>query len=469
MAKFSFFSMNELLASPRLRPIVERLHPAAVTAIVKGVYEDVVQEMSSAAAERRTPELAELTDKILARLQDVEKKENSLLIDASGVIFKSLRSEPHLSRRAIDEMIWQLDASIVGFAPDENEQLLNTDLWVRDIFPSAKKIAADFCSMTGVEDVLFFGSPQQASIALIQAYCREKFLGIARRDLFEDPDGNRFADQIFLQKSQIREVGASNRARLPDFLELCNPDTGLFWLASGVHSDMVPTLEPDELTSLHDNARLYSIPVVGRYDFAPLLSMPKELSSLIPTISELNLFDYDLILVGGGQLLGGPNCGIIAGRKSYLEPLRKAGFDSLFPPNRTDLAGFAETVNISRSRDRAEQEIPIIRMVSGPKANLQNRAERLAPQLNSSKVIASAEPTPCETLLYPGALNARIPSVGIRLIPAKNSAAELESSLEKGKPGLKGTVKDGTIVVDLRTVLPQWDQVILTIFEKLYG
>ena len=469
MAKFSFFSVNELLASPRLRPIVERLHPAAVTAIVKGVYEDVVREMSSAAAERRTPELAELTDKILARLQDVERKENSLLIDASGILFSSPRLEPHLSRRAIDEMIWRLDASIAGFDPDENEQPINTDLWMRGIFPSATKIAADFCSVTGVEDVLFFGSPQQAELALIQAYCCEKNLGIARRDLYEDSEGNRLADRLFLPKKRVREVGASNRARFSDFLDICQPDTGLIWLASGVHSDMVPTLEPCDLTLLRDNARLYSIPVVGRYDFAPLISFSEELSGLIPTISELNLLDYDLILTSGGQLLGGPNCGIIAGRKAYLEPLRKAGFDRLFAPNRADLAGFAETVNISRSRDRAEQEIPIVRMVTGPKANLQNRAERLAPLLSATKGVISADPIPCETLLYPGAEKARISSVGVRLRPAKNSAEELESFLEKGKPGLKGTVKAGTIVIDLKTVLPQWDQVILSIFDKLYG
>ena len=469
MAKFNFFSMNELLASPRLRPIIERLHPAAVTAIVKGVYEDVVREMSLAAAERRTPELAELTDKILARLQDVERKENSLIIDTSGVIFSSPHSEPHLSRRAIDEMIWRLDASISGFDPDEDEQPINTDLWMRGIFPSTTKIAADFCSLTGIEDVLFFGSPQQAELALIQAYCREKNLGIARRDLYEDSEGNRFADRLFLPRSQIREVGASNKARLADFLEICQPETGLFWLASGVHSDMIPTLEPNELTLLRDNARLYSIPVVGRFDFAPIISLSKALSGSISTLSELNLLDYDLIITSGGQLIGGPNCGIIAGRKAYLQPLRQTKFDRLFAPNRADLAGFAETVNISRSRDRAEQEIPIIRMITGSKANLQNRAERLAPQLAATKAIDSAEVIPCETLLYPAASNSHLSSVGIRLSPAKNSAAELESFLEKGKPGLKGTIKDGTIIMDLRTVLPRWDQVILTIFEKLYG
>ena len=108
-------------------------------------------------------------------------------------------------------------------------------------------------------------------------------------------------------------------------------------------------------------------------------------------------------------------------------------------------------------------------MVTGPKANLQNRAERLAPLLSATKGVISADPIPCETLLYPGAEKARISSVGVRLRPAKNSAEELESFLEKGKPGLKGTVKAGTIVIDLKTVLPQWDQVILSIFDKLYG
>ncbi len=461
--------MNELLASPRLRPIIERLHPASVIATVKGVYEDVVNEMYSAATEKRTPELAELTDKILARLQDVERKENSLLIDASGILFASPRSEPLLSRGAIDEMIWRLDASIAGFDPSDEEQPIDSDSWVRRMFPSAAKIAAEFCAATGIEDVLFFGTPQQAELALTQTYCREKYLGIARRDLYEDSEGNRFADRIFIPESRIREVGASNRAHLNDFLEICLPDTGLLWLASGIHSDMFPTLKTDDLTILRDNARLYSIPMVGRYDFAPLLDLSNQMTDPVPTISQLHSFGYDLILTGGGQLLGGPNCGILAGRKAYLEPIRRARFDQLFAPHRADLAGLAETIRISRSSDRAEQEIPVIRMTSGPKANLKNRAERLAPQLEATSAVTSAKPIECESLLYPHATRGRMPSMGVCLRPAKNSAAELESFLEKGKPGLKGRVKDDTIIIDLKTVPPRWDQVIVSIFEKLYG
>ena len=469
MAKFGFFSMNELLASPRLRPIIERLHPAAVIATVKGVYEDVITEMYSAATERRNPELAELTDKILARLQDVEKKENTLLIDASGVLFSSPQAEPLLSRRAIDEMIWRLDVSIAGFEPEEEEQPIDSNRWIRAMFPSASKAASDFCSLTGAEDVLFLGSPQQAELALVQTFCSSKSLGIARRDMFEDADGNRLLDRLFLPRERIREVGASNRACLGDFLDICVPDTGLIWLASGIHSDILPTLEPGELSLLRDNARLYGIPVVGRYDFAPLLDFSKEIIGPISTIAQLNLLDYDLLLTGGGQLLGGPNCGIIAGRKAYLDEIRRVGFDRLFAPHRADLVGLAETMRISRSRDFAEQEIPIVRLMAGPKANLKNRAERLAPQLAATSAAESAEPIECETLLYPGAVNGRLPSMGVLVKPAKNRAAELESFLERGQPGLKGRVKNDTIIIDLRTVPPRWDQVIVSIFENLYG
>jgi L-seryl-tRNA(Ser) seleniumtransferase len=468
MAKFGFFSMSELLASPRLRPIVERLHPAAVIATVKGVYEDVVGEMYSAATERRNPELAELTDKILARLQDVERKENTLLIDASGVLFASPGSEPLLSRAAIDEMIWCLDVSLAGLGPEEEERPVDSDRWIRSVFPSASKTASEFCSITNAEDVLFFGTTEQAELALIQTYCARKILGIARRDLFEDAEGNRFADRIFLPKERLHEVGASNKVRLDDFLELCSQDTGLIWLASGVHSDMAPTLTAGDLTTLRNHARLYNIPVIGRYDFAPLLDLSNQITGSILPLVKLNLLDYDLILTGGGQLLGGPNCGILMGRKAYLEPIRRAGFDRLFAAHRADLAGLVETLRISRSRDRAEMEIPVLKMMAAPKANLINRAERLAPQLRATAAVRSAEVVECETSLYPGGTRGKMPSVGILIHPAKNSASELDSFLRKGRPGLKGRVKDDTIIIDLKTVPPRWDQVILSVFEKMY-
>lgn len=467
MAKFSFFSMNELLASPRLRPIIERLQPAAVIATVKGVYEDVIGEMSSAAAQRRIPELADLTDKILARLQDVEKKGNSLLIDASGVIFPNSRFELAPGRMVLDEMMWRIDVSAADFNSGENPS--DADNVVRGAFPDLSKTTSEFCSATGAEDVLFFASPEQAEIAAVQTFCTGKKLGIARRDLYEDSAGVRFADRLFLSRDDFAEVGASNGARLSDFIPLCTESTGLIWIASGVHSDLKPTLSDADLTQIREAARSFKIPVLCRRDFAPLLDLSDSLNCAVTPLPRLLQLDADLFLVGGGQLLGGPNCGILAGRKVYLDAIRRRGFDQLFAPHQADLAGLAKTIRLSRDPEEAEREIPVLRMTLCSPANLRNRAERLIPQILATGTVTEAEPVSCATLLYPSARGVEIPSAGVAVKPAKNNAEEFESFLEKAKPGLKGRVADGRIILDLKTVPPRWDHLIVNIFEGIYG
>lgn len=464
---FSFFSMNELLASPRLRPIIERLHPAAVIATVKGVYEDVTQEMFSAASERRIPELAELTDKIFARLQDVEEKGNALVIDADGVLFSSPQLAPSLGRAVLDEMIWRLDVPLAGFDGEESEPEIVEDEWIRKIFPSADEAAASLCSLVGAEDALFFSSAETAEIALFQTFGRKGNVVLARRDLYEDSDGHRLSERFFLPPERVREVGASNRAKIDDFSDVCGEETGLVWLAAGIHSDLRPTLDDNELSLLKEGTRPWRFPIVGQFDFAPILDLSDYLVDPIPTVANLLTKDYDLLLFRSGQLIGGPDCGVLIGSKAWLDPIRRAGFHDLFAPHRADLAGLAKTFALSRNREKAEMNIPILHMVSVSPANLRNRAERLLPQLKGAKSVADAALSTCETLLYPNAVRGRMNSVGLSVRSAHHAPSDFAALLKRSKPGITTMVKGDNIFIDLKTVPPRLDSVIVRIFENL--
>ena len=464
---FSIFSIHELLASPRLRPVIERLHPAAVLMTVKGVYDDVTREMFSAVGERRIPEIADLTDKILARLLDVEQKGNRLLIDARGVLFPTPETEPPLGRSVLDEMIWRLDLPEADSTlASKGEKSGGKDDWLEKIIPSPERVARTLSSMTGAEDALLFGSAEQAEIALLNAYGRKGTILLARRDFYEDAAGRRFEDRLNFCTGKIRSIGAANAARVTDFSDACDESVSLIWLAAPTASDLKPTLSDADVQTLRQTVQGWKIPIVCRLDFVSFVDLSPYFITPVPMLSDRIASGCDLILTGTGRLIGGPDCGALLGSKRFLDPLRALRLPELFPPNRADLAGLAQTLECYRNRSQIELSIPVLTTVMTSPANLSNRAERLVPQLAAAPSVERAEQRSAEAFLYPGGSTGRMPTVQIAVRPKNRSVSEWADTLRRAAPGIETIAAGDELRLDLKTVPARYDSMIVQIFEK---
>lgn len=492
---FSIFSINELLASPRLRPVIERLHPASVLSTVKGVYEDVSEEMFSAASERRIPDLADLTEKILARLQDIERRGDRLIIDAGGVLFPTPTFNYALGRTILDEMLWRLDfldtSSAYGEGPGSSVGSSGSSVAARHTdgmgdSPQAARNDAPFstaptqeitpstaarvvCSRIGAEDALFFPSPELAELCLFQTFGRDGAILTARRDMTEDRSGRRLADRLGYSSAPVIEVGASNSVRLSDYLSppVRHPgiDVGLIYLSAELASGRRLALLPEEIHAL--SGMYPDVPILLRCDYAPLVDLSHIFLDSVPTISELLATQVDMILFGSGQLIGGPACGILAGNKRYLDKIRSSSTADLFLPHPIDLAGMVKAFELYKNPQRAEQQIPVLRLLSLPIANLQNRAERLLPQFSRCRAVK--EVTICRTAAYltPDRRIGRLESVALAIKPEARSAAELAQALSVARPALVTSIEGDTLLLNLKTVSPEYDSLMVKIFEEL--
>ena len=466
---FSIFSIQELLASPRLMPIIERLHPAAVIATVKGVCDDVSREMFSAATERRVPELADLTDKILARLQDVERRGNRLAIDASGVIFRHTPMISPLGRQTLDEMLWRLSVPLAD-TPDDTFLAEPAPETVERFVPTCASTAKTLCARTGAEDALFFGSCDQAETALFQTFGQKGAILTARRDMTEDTRGRRLADLMAFSAAKVIEVGASNGVNSDDFFAETENEIGLVRLAAGIHSDMKPTLSPEATRRLAERIRPQGTPILLRVDFAPLLDLSDLFSDPLPTVGEWLETGPDLLLFSSAQLIGGPDCGVLLGRRTFLDAVRRRKTAGMFLPHRVDLAGLAKTLELARLRDEALRELPILKMIATPAANLRNRAERLAPLIAAIDGVESAEAVDLAATLSLSPGFGRMASSGVAVRFARRTATEAAAQLNSASPSVFAVCDGKTVLLNLKTVLPQHDAMIVrgieTIFQK---
>jgi L-seryl-tRNA(Ser) seleniumtransferase len=174
-----------------------------------------------------------------------------------------------------------------------------------------------------------------------------------------------------------------------------------------------------------------------------------------------------LVVLSGDKLLGGPACGIIVGRKSLVQKISQHPLSAAVQIDKLRLAALAATLGRQNDLDTAERSIPLIGLLATSLENLQNRAQRLAPQLAATSIVG-AEAVLTQSYLEGQAVPAHVrPSWGVALTPLKGSAEELAAALRGGMLPVIGRIEDQRLLLDLRSVLPRQDLQIAEVFEGL--
>jgi L-seryl-tRNA(Ser) seleniumtransferase len=175
----------------------------------------------------------------------------------------------------------------------------------------------------------------------------------------------------------------------------------------------------------------------------------------------------DVILFSGDKLIGGPQCGIVAGKKVYIDRILKDPLMRAMRVGKMTLAALHATLSLYRDDAKARQSVPLLRMLSMPVENLKLRAEKIAPQLNRHPMVASCEAVKEEAMLGGGSLPAqKIPTWCVAITPSV-SVDKLTAKLRNSKPAILGRVQKGKLLLDMRTVSPAEDLELLKAFEAL--
>jgi L-seryl-tRNA(Ser) seleniumtransferase len=175
----------------------------------------------------------------------------------------------------------------------------------------------------------------------------------------------------------------------------------------------------------------------------------------------------DLVLLAGDKLLGGPRCGIILGKRSLVQTIRKHPLMPAMQADPATLAALAATLRLYEDQAVAERSIPLLSMLATPLENLRNRAERLAPQISATGVAAAEVREGTTTLTGAAVPGQTLPTVSIWLTPASGTAAALAAALRMATPSVVGRVADDRVVLDLRSVPPRSDVPLVSAVEGL--
>jgi L-seryl-tRNA(Ser) seleniumtransferase len=264
--------------------------------------------------------------------------------------------------------------------------------------------------------------------------------------------GVRIPDVIRRAGARLVEVGTTNRTRVADFESVLAE--GRAKLVLRVHpSNFAQTgfVEMPDAAAVAGVAHRYGAIVVDDLGSGALLDTSRFGLAHEPQPAERLAAGADLVTFSGDKLVGGPQAGIIAGRRDLVERLRRDPLARAMRPDKVILAALAATLRLYRA-GTAHAEIPIWRQIAAPVGELERRARALAASLPPERARAATT----ESTIGGGSLPGQVlPSWSIRL--AGRAPGPVLRALRAGTPAVIGRIVDDGVVLDLRTVDPSDD------------
>ena len=388
-----------------------------------------------------SPTLDALAHEVAVKLEAQSRPTLRPVINATGIVLHTNLGRAPLAESAADAA----HAAALGYLN------LELDLGTGKRSSRQNPIRAGVCHVTGAEAATAVNNCAAATILVLRTLAAGGEVIISRGQLVEIGGGFRIPDILTVSGATLREVGTTNITRIADYAAAVTPATALLMRVHASNFRIRGFTKCASLEELVALGKAHAIPVIDdvgsgmAIDLTPF-GLPGE-----PSIREGLAAGADLVLFSGDKLLGGPQCGIIAGRRDLIERLERDPLMRAFRCDKMTLAALEATLNLYRDPARALRELPVLRMLTTPVAELRTRAERLRVALHGvSAVVTVRDDT---AYVGGGSLpDIAVPTFVVAVKPHGVSEGELAATLRQGDPAVLARVQAGELLLDLRAV-----------------
>jgi L-seryl-tRNA(Ser) seleniumtransferase len=286
---------------------------------------------------------------------------------------------------------------------------------------------------------------------------------VSRGELVEIGGSFRIPDVMTKSGAILREVGTTNRTRIADYDRAINERTKLLLRVHRSNFEITGFTEQPDIRELVALAAKHKLPLMEDLGSGAFIDLRTIGINNEPSVLDSLRAGVQIVTYSGDKLLGGPQAGLISGRKDLVQKMRA---NSLFRALRVDKLTYAalETTLLSYVK-RDHEAVPALRMMQLSKAAICERAEKFVSGIDSSQI--KADLVDGESLIGGGsAPSSVLPTRLIAITAKKISANELAARLRRGDWPVVARVEDGRILLDLRTVFPAQDEVLRQILVR---
>ena len=314
-------------------------------------------------------------------------------------------------------------------------------------------------TLTGAEAAVVVNNTAAALLLILTALAKGREVVISRGELVEIGGGFRVPDVMRQSGATLREVGTTNRTRPNDYTATVSKATAMFLRVHPSNFRIEGFTERPSLADLVQAGRATGVPVVEDIGSGCLVD---DLAGE-PSVQASIAAGIDLICFSGDKLLGGPQCGIIAGRKVLVDQLRT---HPLMRAVRADKITFAilEATLAEYVAGRANLTVPVQRMLHATADEIEARAMALGEQL-AARGWQTALMSGSSAVGGGSAPGLGLPTVLLCLSRAGESATAVEAWLRTLDPPVVARIENERVVLDLRTVSPNQDEVLATLLS----
>jgi L-seryl-tRNA(Ser) seleniumtransferase len=315
-------------------------------------------------------------------------------------------------------------------------------------------VEAYLTALTGAEAALVVNNNAAAMFLALQALAAGKEVIVSRGQLIEIGGSFRIPDIMRSSGAILHEVGTTNKTHLRDFAQAISAHTALLLRVHTSNYRIVGFTSEVSLPELVHLGHTHNIPVLEDLGSGTLLDLQPLGMHGEPTVSEVVASGVDLVTFSGDKLLGGPQAGILVGKATYIERVRRHPLHRAVRVDKFTMAALEATLKLYADPDMAQRQIPTLAMLSMTPQAITLRLRRLRRRLPPSVVEAYRMHTIDGTsAVGGGALPlAELPTKLLALQPTFCSIVELERHLRCRQPAIIGRIAQEHYLLDFRTV-----------------
>ena len=309
--------------------------------------------------------------------------------------------------------------------------------------------------LSGAEAALVVNNCAAAVLLALESLARGKEVIVSRGELIEIGGEFRIPDILRRSGAVLREVGATNRTHLKDYVNAIGPETGMILKVHTSNYHVVGFTAAVSSRELAELGRARGITVMEDLGSGCFVDLTRYGFPYEPTVPEVVASGVDLVSFSGDKLLGGPQAGVVVGRAELMERLARNPLNRALRIDKFTIAALEATL-YAYEAGTALETIPTLRMLTGPLASIRRRALKVLARTGPAAVRAlGAAVIESSSQVGGGALpTVELPSAVIALGTRERPAEGLDEALRTGHPPVLGRLLDDRLLLDCRTVLP---------------